>query len=107
MTSFDWTRLNATELALVAKEFNPEAQRWLPFEVLVTIIEDEGPHLPQRFIHKRRLAVMQHINEHWEGMDALINCPAKTRDPLACFGCSDVQAACCSIDNANRLANKE
>lgn len=107
MTSYDWTTLNRTELALMAREFNHEAHRWLPYDVLVHIIEDHGTELPRRFVNKKRLEVMRHINDNWATVNALVNCPAKTRDPRACYGCSDNQIACCTLENVNVFTRED
>ena len=107
MTSYDWTTLNRSELAAIAAEFDPEAHRGLPFERLVEIIEGFADALPERFVNKKRLAIMQHINDNWDSVSPLIACPAKSRNPRACFGCTDLQVACCVLENVKLFSKDE
>ena len=107
MSSYDWTSLNKTELAAIAREFHPEAHRGLPFDVLVRIIESFDAELPMRTVNKKRLDVMTHVNNHWESVSPLVRCPAQSREARACFGCSDTQVACCVLENAKLFFNDD
>lgn len=95
--------LSTTELVTIAREVENEAHRGLAREVLIAIIEGEATALPQRTINKKRLRIMQYLDANWEQVSSLVSCPAKTRDPWACFGCTDVQAASCVLDNKDKF----
>lgn len=99
--------LNTTELVLLARNVDSSAHRGLPRELLLEMLEtEESPGLPMRRLDKHRLQIMNHINTYWDQVSALVSCPAKSRDPHACFGCSDVQAACCTLDNAKQIGEQ-
>lgn len=97
--TFDPTTLNLTELVTIAVQINPEAHRGLPREALEMICLGAEVELPKRVVNKKRLQIMQHINERWTAVSPLISCPAKTQDPEACFNCTDFQVASCTIEN--------
>ena len=101
--SIDYDRLNLTELAHLTRQVEPSAHRALPREVLIAILEGKEVQLPDRIIDGKRLKIMKYIDAHWDGVNALLTCPAKTRDPHACFGCSDLQVSSCVIDNSKRF----
>lgn len=101
--AIDYDRLNLTELTHLVQQVEPRAHRGLPRGVLIAILEDEEVRLPDRIIDGKRLKIMQYIDKNWRSVNALLTCPAKTRDPHACFGCSDLQAASCVIDNSKRF----
>lgn len=95
--------LNLSELVAIAREVEPEAHRALGREVLAQIIEGKAVTLPQRTINKKRLLITQYLDANWDQVSSLVSCPAKTRDPWACFGCTDVQAAACVTDNKDKF----
>lgn len=103
----DYEVLNLTELTTIAKEVNPSASRHLPVEALIAIIEGVEIELPERFLDKKRLKVLRYIDEKWESVRYQISCPAKTRDPRACFTCSDMQITCCILDNKKIFLNEK
>jgi hypothetical protein len=98
---------NLTELVAIAREVEPEAHRGLGREALIAVIEGKAPPLPQRSINKRRLQITQYVDTYWEQVSSLVSCPAKSRDPWACFGCSDIQAAACIIENKEKIEDLE
>lgn len=97
--SYDPKELNLTELVAVAAEINSEAHRWLPREVLEMITMGEEVALPDRIVNKKRLQIMQHINKNWNAVSYQVSCPAKSRDPEACFNCPDFQVSSCTLEN--------
>jgi hypothetical protein len=99
MTKDDWGKLNRSELAAIAQEFDREAHRGLPEEVLIELIESSGLALPERKVNKKRLQIVQHIIKNWAALCYQVSCPAKSQDPRACFRCQDLQVACCTIEN--------
>ena len=97
--SFDPSRLNLTELVAICVQLNPEAHRALPRELLEQISLGKEVELPARAVNKMRLKIMTYINENFSQIEYQVNCPAKSRDPYACFTCSDLQVASCTFEN--------
>lgn len=103
---FNPKRLNLTELVQLAMQAHPEVHRLLPRALLERIALGEDVELPQYAINKTRLKIMSYINENYSQVEYQINCPARSRDPYACFSCSDLQVACCTLSNV-KLLGKE
>jgi hypothetical protein len=101
----DLAAMNLSELVVIAQNFAPEAHRGLSRELLISIIEnhDNEVELPQRTINKKRLRIMRYVNDNWGQVEYQVSCPAKTRDPHACFVCTDVQTAECVLQNRKRF----
>lgn len=102
----DYANLNHSELARIAQELEHEAHRGLPRELLIRIIEGASPVLPERTVNKKRLKIMQTLNENWEQVSCLISCPATSRDPRACFSCHDLQAVSCSLNVEQKISGE-
>lgn len=107
MEEFDPTQLNLTELVLIASQVDREAHRFLPREVLEVMTLGEEIELPQRVLNKKRLQIMNYINAKWAAVSPIVNCPAKSRDPEACFTCSNFQVACCTLENRKLFAKDD
>lgn len=99
----DYESLNISELVTIALELEPEAHRGMPRDLLIQIIEGESPRVPERTLNKKRLKIMSFINEHWLQVAYQVSCPAKSRDPRACFSCCDMQAVMCSVTNEDKI----
>ncbi len=105
--AINYDKLNLTELVTLVRRVEPNAHRGLPREVLVGILEEEiEPKLPHRIIDGKRLRIMEYINGNWTAVRELITCPAKSRDPHACFGCSDLQVSLCTIENSKKFLDE-
>lgn len=92
--------LNTTELVALARENDPDAHRGLGRDVLFTLITDTYEDtLPERKVDKLRLKIMGYILDHWSQVNPLLSCPAKTKNPRACFRCTDVQVVECAFVN--------
>ena len=50
-----------------------------------------------------RDALMMFINDYWAKISSQITCPAKSRDPKACYGCVDTQVYACITKNDGLL----
>lgn len=100
--------LNDTELVLVAQDVDEQAHRGLGRDALMEIIEaGEAPGLKTRRVNKTRLRIMQYINDHWKQVEPLLSCPASTKDPRACFQCTDVQVVECAVTNQKQFFPKD
>jgi len=42
---------------------------------------------------------MRFIDDYWVKIQSQITCPAKSRDPKACYGCTDTQVYSCLVKN--------
>jgi len=100
---FDPTILNLTELCMICQATNLEVHRALPRKLLEQIALGKEVTLPERFTTKVRLKIMKYIDEHWDYVEYQLSCPAKSRDPYACFHCSDLQVASCTLENPTQL----
>jgi hypothetical protein len=98
---------NITELVTLAQTFEPEAHRGLGRTKLLQIIGEELVDLPEREINKNRKKITRYLDIYWEQVGSLVSCPAKSRDPRACFGCIDLQAANCITNNAGKFEIEE
>lgn len=93
-------RMNVSELVQVAQGIDGRVHRGLGREVLVEVIlAGQAPVLPDRSVDKVRLRIMGFILDNWDQVKPLVQCPARTGDPRACFQCTDVQAILCFDDN--------
>jgi hypothetical protein len=59
-----------------------------------------------------RDAIMGFVDEYWAKLRSQLTCPAKTRDPKACYTCIDTQVYACLVENEQmepyiRLKRKE
>ena len=45
------------------------------------------------------------VDRYWSQVESLLGCPLKTREPRACFGCTDIQVAECTILNKKLIEN--
>lgn len=99
---------NLTELTLMAQDIDPEAYRGLGRDALLEIVNSgEAPGFKQRAINKVRLSIMVWINENWNQVSPLVTCPARSKDPRACFQCTDVQVVECKITNQKTIFGSE
>lgn len=46
-----------------------------------------------------RHGIMGFVLDHWETLSTQLTCPARTKDPRACFGCIDTQVVSCLNSN--------
>lgn len=92
--------LNQSELLILAQEHNPNVHRGLTRETLYAIISGEEVEVPDRHVDRVRLKIMEFIDAHFEQVEPIVQaCPAKTRDPRACFQCTDIQVMECALTN--------
>jgi hypothetical protein len=98
-------KINLTELTLMAQEVTPGATRFLGREKLLAIIEDGdvGGVPDSRPVDVTRLRIMKYVDANFDRVKPLLSCPAKTRDPRACFQCLDHQVLECAISSEATL----
>lgn len=102
MDSFD--DYNETELAYMARLIDPNATRGYGREALIDIIESGEPmDLDPPMVDEAREDIFAMVDHYWKQVKSLINCPMKARHPRACFKCSDVQVAECTVSNVDLI----
>ncbi len=55
----------------------------------------EGAHEIDRWRH----GIMGFLLQHWRAVETQLTCPARTKDPRACFSCIDAQVVTCLVQN--------
>jgi hypothetical protein len=95
-----WDDLNDSELVHLARMVNPNVHRGVAREDLIALIEEEIEcDLPERNVDLARKNLFTMVDKFWSQVESLLSCPLKTRNPRACFGCTDIQVAECSLLN--------
>lgn len=102
-----WQDLNLTELVELARDTDPNAHRGMGRSALLTVINEGKSNLPVYRVDKYRLRIMEYLDSNWERVEPLLNCPARSRDPHACFSCTDIQVAECSLNNPTIFKEKK
>jgi hypothetical protein len=96
--------LNHTELYQTARAAGFVV---LPSEPRANLIayllgEKEPPPIEHN-IDMWRNGIMQFLIDHWKQVETQLTCPAKSKDPRACFGCVDTQVVSCLVNNEGDL----
>jgi hypothetical protein len=92
--------LNHTELYQLCRGaeiyVSPDATR----EKMVAYLSgEEEPELVQHPIDDWRHGLMRFVIDYWKKLETQITCPAKSRDPKACFQCIDTRVIACVVTN--------
>lgn len=98
-----WEELNNSELARLASMINPGAHRGLPRDILIRILEEEEIDLPPRGVDNARDTIFLVMDACWDQVKYSISCPMKLRESRACYQCTDIQVAECSLMNARLI----
>lgn len=62
--------------------------------------EAEPPVVPHE-VDRWRRGIMGFLIEHWRAVETQLTCPARSKDPNACFNCLDQQVVACLVQNEN------
>lgn len=62
--------------------------------------EAEPPAISHE-VDRWRRGIMGFVLEHWRALETQLTCPARTKEPTACFNCLDQQVVTCLVQNAN------
>lgn len=91
---------NRTELyqLCIRSGLNVQPNSSRQYLIGVLMGEEAESNLPNA-IDTYRVAIMQFVEDHWAVLEPQLTCPAKTRDPKACFGCVDAQVMTCIVQN--------
>lgn len=94
-----WARCNHTELYQVARDAGLPAVPSDSPEKLIALLEGERTTGEVHEIDRWRNAIMVFVNDFWPKLQSQIECPAKSREPRACYGCPDQQVIACLVKN--------
>lgn len=92
---------NQTELYQACIEAGIKALPTEPRERLISYLEGEAFPDPQT-VHewdRWRHGLMGFILEWWVKIEPQLKCPARSKDPRACFQCLDAQVSYCVVTN--------
>lgn len=75
---------------------------------MVALLEGEAE---QQFevehpVDEWRDALMRFIDDYWVKLQSQITCPAKSRDPKACYTCVDTQVYACLMKNPQPILHQ-
>lgn len=97
-------RFNHTELYQTARAAGLVV---LPSEsrqnLIAYIIGELEPPNVEHNLDMWRNGIMGFLIDHWKQVETQLTCPAKSKDPRACFGCVDTQVVSCLVNNAGDL----
>lgn len=99
--SSPFERFNNTELYQSCRSAGIPALPNEPREKLIAYLEaeEEPPPENNNVFDRWRHGIMGFLLEFWVKVEAQLNCPARSKDPRACFQCEDVQVVTCVVQN--------
>lgn len=99
-----FARCNRTELLQLAQgaglHLHPLTPREKIIDIFLGIVEPPAPYLEMA---SWRHGLMKLILDNWDNVRSQLNCPAKSKDPRSCFGCTDMQVVTCLSENREHL----
>lgn len=96
--------LNDTELYQTARAAGLVVLPSEPRENLILYLLGEmEPPLIEHEIDMWRNGIMGFLIDHWKQVETQLTCPAKSKDPRACFSCVDTQVVSCLVNNESDL----
>lgn len=99
MSSDFWEQANHTELYQLCKKAGLDVSPGMTRETLGQLLEGSLSLKDATTIDAWRDAIMAFINDFWPKLQSQITCPARSRDPKACYGCLDTQVVACLTKN--------
>jgi len=96
---------NETELYQMARKAGLPVLPSMPKEQFIRLLlGEEEPQAVTHELDRWRHGIMGFLIEHWRVMETQLTCPAKSKDPKACFQCVDAQVVTCLVQNENDIA---
>ena len=96
-TAFD--RYNYTELYQACRSAGVVCLPNEPRQKLIDYLEgDASPGPVVQEFDRWRHGIMGFVLEYWVKLESQLSCPAKSRNPLACFTCIDTQVVFCIVE---------
>lgn len=94
----DWTAVNYTELQQLCTGAGLPVHPRMSFEDMVALLEGHLQPIEENApIDVWRDAIMAFVIDFWSKLHSQLTCPAKTKDPRACYGCIDQQVIACLV----------
>lgn len=95
-----FAEFNQTELYQTARKAGIVVLPSATKEDLISYLMGEAePPLVVHELDTWRHGIMGFLLEHWRAVETQLTCPAKTKDPRACFNCLDTQVVACLTQN--------
>ena len=96
---------NGTELYQLARCAHLHVSPTMSKQELVDALEgvDEPDQVCE--LDPYRGAIMQVLLAYWTSVSSQLFCPAKSKDPKACYACPDSQVVCC-LEKNQAINNK-
>lgn len=95
---------NHTELYQTCRQAGLSVHPAMTKEMLIAILGGEQePPVFEHPLDPWRRGIMGFLIEHWKQVETQLTCPAKSKDPNACFGCVDAQVTSCLVTNESNL----
>lgn len=99
MRLLGWEACNHTELYQACRQAGLGALPTDPKPKLIAMLEGVGGEPITHPLDLWRDAIMAFVIDYWPKLQSQVTCPAKTRDPKACYGCIDQQVVACLTKN--------
>lgn len=97
-------RCNHTELFQLCRRAEIPVLPNYPRELLIALLEGTTQPTPVDHPTDRwRDALMAFVNDYYVKLRSQLDCPAKSRDPKACYGCVDTQVYTCLATNESSI----
>lgn len=96
-----FSALNHTELYQLCRKAQLQVLPSATREEMVSYLlgEEEPATDTGHAIDSWRIALAQFVIDYWKKLETQVSCPAKSLDPHACFGCTDVRVVACVVEN--------
>ena len=98
-SDYDWSPLNHTELYQMCRKAHLPALPSHSREKLVALLEGLEDEPVDNPVDELRDAIMVFVNDFWPKLRSQLTCPAKSKDPKACYECVDAQVYACIVGN--------
>lgn len=99
-----FAKLNHSELYQTARSAGLSV---LPSEsrenLIAYLVGEKEPPPIEHELDMWRNGIMGFLIEHWRQVETQLTCPARSKDPRACYGCVDTQVVSCLVDNESDL----
>lgn len=92
---------NRTELVQVCRDIGLRVEPGTTEEDIFKMLEGElvVTDVGKSNVDTWRDAIMAFLLDNWQVVRAQLDCPAKSGEPNACYGCIDAQVIACVVDN--------
>lgn len=96
---------NDTEIYQMARSAGLPVLPSMPKQHVIQLLLGEVEAEPVvHELDRWRHGIMGFVIEHWRALETQLDCPAKSKDPKACFQCVDAQVVTCLVTNENDIA---